>query len=230
MLPDEGRCGSAPVVRRNPAPARRARASARGSVGMGLLRRLPRFRAAERAVREMEQRERWPRADLEALQLERLNTVWQHARTEVRYYAELSARLGLPKRFASLEEFHLRMPLLNKQAIRERPGDFLSRRAGWGRWSRTGGSTGTPMNVFWGSSASLEMLRGRYRFLAAWGVDFFDRSAYLWGHASCFQPGLRGWLERRRQPLEDWLRNRLRLSAYHLGPGDLRRYLARIAR
>src|SRR5215212_7086155 len=125
---------------------------------MRLLRCLPRFRAADRVVREMEQRERWSRGELEALQLERLNAVWQHARRYVRYYRELSAGLALPERFRSLDEFHGQIPLLHKQAVRDRPGDFLSERAGWGRWMRTGGSTGSPMDVFWGGQAHVEML------------------------------------------------------------------------
>ena len=61
------------------------------------------------------------------------------------------------------------------------------------------------------------MLRCRYRMQAAWGVDFFDRSAMLWGHSASLKPGLAGYLALVRLPVEDWLRNRLRLSAYQVG-------------
>ncbi len=52
--------------------------------------------------------------------------------------------------------------------------------------------------------------------------------AYLWGHSASFQHGWPGLLARIRQPLIDWLRNRLRLPAYHLGREELRGYLLRL--
>jgi phenylacetate-coenzyme A ligase PaaK-like adenylate-forming protein len=85
------------------------------------------------------------------------------------------------------------------------------------------------MAVYWGREAHLEALRSRYRFHAAWGLDLFEREAYLWGHSSSFAPGLAGRLARLRQPIEDRLRHRLRMSAYFLGREDLRADLARLA-
>ena len=70
---------------------------------MRLLRHLPRFRQAYRALGELEARERWSRPQVEAWQLERLNAVWAHARAHVPYYRRLAAEL--PPRFASLDEF-----------------------------------------------------------------------------------------------------------------------------
>jgi phenylacetate-coenzyme A ligase PaaK-like adenylate-forming protein len=63
-----------------------------------------------------------------------------------------------------------------------------------------------------------------------WGVDLFVRRAMLWGHAASFAPGWAGKLARIRQPWEDRLRSRLRLSAYRLGPEDLNAYLGQIER
>jgi hypothetical protein len=57
------------------------------------------------------------------------------------------------------------------------------------------------------------VLRAKYRFQAMWGVDVFDRTAFLWGHSASLKPGLAGRVARAQQPVEDRLRNRLRLSA-----------------
>jgi hypothetical protein len=46
---------------------------------MRLLQLLPRFRQARRELEALESREGWSRAQIEALQLERLNEVWAHA-------------------------------------------------------------------------------------------------------------------------------------------------------
>ena len=121
------------------------------------------------------------------------------------------------------------MPVLEKQAVRDAPLEFLSNDPERGFWTRTGGSTGTPMKCYWGREAHQEMLRTKYRFYDAWGVDFFDRTVFIWGHSASFAPGWVGRVARYRQPLEDRLRNRLRLSAYRLDPQNLSRYLQQIA-
>lgn len=197
---------------------------------MSVLRYLPRFRQAYQALPLLEARERWSRACIESFQLDRLNAVWTHAITHVPYYRTLARSSRLPQRFDSLREYTSLVPVLTKTTLRTRSREFLSERAEPGTWTRTGGSTGTPMQAFWSKSAHWEMLRSRYRTQAMWGVDLFDRQVFLWGHGLAFKPGVPGFLARCRQPIEDWLRNRLRLSVYRLGKSDLRGYLQQITR
>ncbi|MEO1631440.1 MAG: hypothetical protein AAFU38_11735 [Bacteroidota bacterium] len=197
---------------------------------MRLLRHLPRFRAARAALAVMEERERWVRSDIEAFQLERLNQVWAHARSHIPYYRQLAQAHRLPDRFVSLAEYVHRMPMLDKHVVRAQPGALLSEEARPGTWHRTGGSTGVPMRVYWSYEAHRASLRVRYRTLDQWDLDTFDRTAFLWGHSGSIAPGWAGVKQRLRRPVEDWLRNRLRLSAYRLGPADLDEHLARLAR
>jgi phenylacetate-CoA ligase len=197
---------------------------------MNLIRLLPRFRKARAELATLAERERWPRADVEAYQLERLNAVWGHAVLHVPHYRRLAAERGLPPRFASLAEFRETVPVLGKAEVRARPDDFLSERAGGGEWHLTSGSTGMPMRFFWGGEAHRASMRTKYRFLEAWGVDLFDPAVSLWGRGAALAPGLKGVLAAIKGPVLDWLRNRLTLPAYDLGPADLRRALARIAR
>lgn len=197
---------------------------------MTILRYLPRFREAHRAMAVLEARESWSRADIEAFQLERLNAVWAHAVAHVSRYRDLRNKLRLPPTFRSLAEYQHAVPVLSKAMVRQMPHAFLSERAERGGWRRTSGSTGTPTAVFWGRGSLCEMHRCKYRFQSAWGVDIFDRQAFLWGNGvKAFRPGLPGLLARLRQPLEDRLRNRVRLPAYQLGPADLRIHLRRLA-
>jgi phenylacetate-CoA ligase len=198
---------------------------------MQLLRHLPRFRRASRELPVLAGREGWSRGDIESFQLGRLNAAWGRAIRNVAYYRELrESRPGLPERFGSLAEFRAVVPILQKDAVRDRPERFLADAPEPGVWRRTGGSTGSPMRVYWSHEAHRESLRAQYRFHQAWGLDILDREAYLWGHSSQFAPGWTGWKERLLQPLHDRLRNRLRLSAYRLGRDTLRGYLRRIAR
>lgn len=195
---------------------------------MTLLKHLPRFRHAYRELDLLSARERWLRAEIEAYQLERLNVLWDHAVRHVPYYRALAAESRVPPRFSTLAEFQARIPVLQKQTVREQRDRFRSERAERGGWRLTGGSTGAPTWVYWGNQAHLENMRARYRFYASWDVDIFDRTVYLWGHAASFAPGLSGYLARMRQPFLDTLRNRLRLSAYYLSPETLREYVRRI--
>ena len=196
---------------------------------MKLMRYLPRFRRAYQELETLAAREGWSRPEIEAFQLDRLNAVWQDAIAHVPYYRHLAAEQDLPPRFSSLAEFRSVVPVLPKSAVRAQPRAFLSERAHRGRWERTSGSTGTPMSTYWANDAHREMLRTKYRLHAMWGLDIFDRMAFLWGVGDANAPGLAGQMARLRMPLEDWLRNRIRLPAYYVGHDDLRNHLRRIA-
>lgn len=195
---------------------------------MRWMRILPRFRHAYQALTELAAREQWPRAELEAFQLEKLNAIWRHAARWVPYYCDLRLSAGLPDHFTTLDEFRQRMPMLNKATVRSLGRKLLSERPQKGHWTRTGGSTGAPMDVFWGDIAHRQTLWGRYRFLDQWGIDLFDRCAFLWGHRASLHVGMSRRLAALRIATEDRLRNRIRLSAYELAPQQLRDHLRRI--
>lgn len=196
---------------------------------MPFIRLLPRFRHAYRALQTLEDREHWSRTQIEALQLERLNRVWGEARRHVAYYRNLAQLRSIPERFGCLDEFKATVPLLDKEAVRARPEAFLSNEAGRGCWQRTSGSTGSPMRFFWEKNASLEVLRAKYRFQAQWGLDIFDPMVFLWGNHHRDGAGWGCWVRKFICRAEDWLRNRLRLSAYRLGREDIRKHLEQIA-
>ncbi|MEM8670734.1 MAG: hypothetical protein AAGG48_24620 [Planctomycetota bacterium] len=198
---------------------------------MSLVSHLPRFRQARASLSELARREDWTRSEIDDWQLGKINRLWDSARINVPYYRKITTERGLPDRFDSMAHFVQSMPTLDKQCVRSNPLDFLSQQNNVvGSWHRTGGSSGIPMRVFWAKAAHLETLRTKYRLLQAWGIDLFDRSAFLWGHGGSIAPGLAGLKQRIRRPVEDYLRNRLRRSAYRLGENDLTEHLSRLKR
>lgn len=198
---------------------------------MRLLKFHPRFRGISRELRQMEARENWPRADIEGLQLERLNDVWSHAITHVPHYRSLCSRLKLPGRFQSLGEFQALVPILPREIVRGNPREFLSEQLERGEWTRTSGSTGTPLQMYWPHSSSVEALRSRYRHQQTFGVDVFDRQAYLWGNggASTLRWPVSA-AANLRLGVQDWLRNRVRMSPLQAGRAEYQRYLRMLAR
>ncbi|MCC7338209.1 MAG: hypothetical protein IT422_24215 [Pirellulaceae bacterium] len=197
---------------------------------MKMLRYLPRFAEADRRLITLAEHETWPRERIDTYQLDSINTLWKHAIQSVPYYMAIHSEQNLPMRFDCLAEFHDSVPLLSKQTVREHPELFLSRVKTRGFWCGTGGSTGAPMKVYWECKAHLEMLRTKYRAFQMWGIDYLDRIAFLWGHSTYFQAGLKGHIARLRQPAEDYARSRLRLSAYQVGAEQLTKYLRQLQR
>ena len=192
---------------------------------MKILRLLPRFREVEKTVEKLNKARDWPRQKIEAIQLLQLNRVWSQAIQSTEYYRNLKADYRLPDQFDSLEEFQNKVPILNKEKVRDQPESFLSSKSTGGRWHRTGGSTGKPTSVFWAKDAHLRNLRLRYAWLSAHGVDYLAPNAMLWGHAASVAPGPKGHFAKLRRPIEDRLRNRQRFSAYHLTDETFERYL-----
>lgn len=196
---------------------------------MNLLRLLPRFAKAYRELDTLAARESWSRCEIESWQLDRLNAIWSHAVDHVPYYRRFAADRRLPARFSSLEEFQSALPVLPRAEFKTRSTEFLSDSPAPGAWHVSSGSSGVPTPFYWGHDAHLEVLRCRYRMYMAWSVDIFDRTAFLWGNGALHTPGFSGSVARVRRRAEDRLRNRLRLSAYHLAPADLRSALRRLA-
>ena len=192
------------------------------------VRLLPRFRRAARAIEVLEQRESWTRPQIEAWQLEKLNKLWSHAVAHVPYYGRLLREYNLPAKFSSIAEFSNTVPLLPRLVVRDESKYFLSDQARPGVWKCTSGSSGKPLLAYWSRDAHQESLYAKYRSYAAWGVDTFDRSVFLWSSGVSHEQGLAAALSRVRQPIIDHLRNRLRLSAATLTKRSLRQYLAKM--
>src|SRR5688572_19621313 len=174
---------------------------------MRVLRLLPRFQNAYRAVRRLAEREQWSRGEIESYQLIELNQLWQHATKHVPYYRNLRAGLDLPEQFVSLDEFRQCVPLLPKSVVRQAPQQFLSAATRRGCWERTSGSTGMPMSLYHDVAGHRAMQHAKYRLYNAWGIDILDRSAYLWSRADFVVPGLRGLLSKWQLGIVDTLRS-----------------------
>ncbi|MCC9608056.1 hypothetical protein LOC68_01910 [Blastopirellula sp. JC732] len=196
---------------------------------MLLINSLPRFRRARIALADFAKRESWSRSEIEAYQLERINSLWTAAISDSPYYRRLQLERNLPTRFEDLEEFRENVPVLSKDKVRSEPKDILSNKPEHGEWHYTSGSSGARTGIYRSTSVHRKLIQGRYRFNQIWDVDFLDRWAYLWGNAEGLAPGWKGMQARITTPFKDWLRNRLRIAPYDLRPETLRGHLAKIA-
>ena len=191
---------------------------------------LPRFKMARKRMRQIEEWRSLEYGEIQARQLALINAVWAKARVSSPYYRQIFMAQRLPTSFTSLNEFSCLMPILDRESVRNKPDELVCENKEPGYWSQTGGSTGMPTPVYNDNTAHGWALATQYFHRARLGVDVFAPTGMLWGHSVKFAPGFKGWIKRMERPIEDRLRNRLRLSAYDLSPNSLEKYIERLRR
>lgn len=164
------------------------------------------------------------RAQREAFQLARFNTVWTDAVRNVPFYASWQSEHRLPATIGSLDEL-ASWPIVSKRELQTHTE--LLRRPGRApdRVGMTGGSTGEPLRFGqWREEVGQSnpaMWLGR----AGYGVLPGDRTFLLWGHEHLYGKGLRRQLVAAQRRGKDWLLNSRRFSAYDLSPARMEQAL-----
>ena len=134
------------------------------------------------SVRRAMERSQWlaPEA-LQALQLERLQTLLATVGQTVPYYQDLFANLRFdPATVRSLSDLR-QLPLLDKATIRANTEAMkLPGVNGLARFN-TGGSSGEPLIFFIGKERVSHDVAAKWRATRWWGVDIGDPEMVVWG-------------------------------------------------
>lgn len=132
--------------------------------------------------RHMEQTQYWPPARLQELQIERLRALLLRAQRHVPYYREAFARTGFDaaRDFKGVPDL-VRLPLLDKAAIRENIEALKADDARNLVRYNTGGSTGAPLTFFVGRHRVSHDVAAKWRATRWWNVDIGDREIVIWG-------------------------------------------------
>ncbi len=163
-------------------------------------------------------------ADIDDLQLTRLQEVWHRAVNEVPYYREIVRKGIAPEVFASIKEYSERVPVLTKQIIKSQP-DMFRRQSDPDYWSMTAGSTGEPMRFgVWKSEAEVNAANA-LAMRCFRGMDPLEDGLFLiWGHSHLLGTGMRGWSNNKFRRLKDRLLGYSRVNAYHMDRETSRHY------
>jgi phenylacetate-CoA ligase len=175
-------------------------------------------------LREL-RRTQWLSADeWQALQVRRLRDLLRDATENVPYYRALFQKLGAaPDDFRELSDL-ARLPVLEKQQVRENPDQFLNRRCDRRRLieDHTSGSTGEPLRFL------LTVEQKAYEM--AYAIRFWRWAGYRTGARIA---AFRHYIPRsERDPLWEhhpWTRT-LFFSVYDMKPANLRAYVAEFNR
>jgi phenylacetate-coenzyme A ligase PaaK-like adenylate-forming protein len=128
---------------------------------------------------------------LQARQLAAITRVWADAVNDVPYYAGLVADGQAPKAITHWDEFHS-IPVLTRQAIQDRPHEFVRRSQSPQGYMTTAGSTGTPLHIGMNNEERNLMRTVKLAEWQAFGYGAWSRLFLVWGHAH------RSWARRGR--------------------------------
>jgi len=175
-------------------------------------------------LREMEQNQWLPPADLKALQVDRLRKFLKDVQEHVPVWKEIFRRKGFdPAELASLDELQ-QLPFTDKAFIRENMDRLKADDArGLARFN-TGGSSGEPLIFYIGKQRVSHDVAAKWRATRWWNVDLGDPEIVVWG-----SPIELGAQDRIRQLRDALLRTRL-LPAFEMSESKLDDFLAQIRR
>ena len=174
--------------------------------------------------RDLERSQWLASAELEQLQLKRLNALLSDIARHVPYYRELFANLGIaPGGFVNLAELQ-HLPFLTKPLIRANTEALKSAVAQDLARFNTGGSSGEPLIFFIGKERVSHDVAAKWRATRWWGVDIGDPEMVVWG--SPIELGAQDRVKALRDKL---LRTEL-LPAFEMSEAKLDGFIAAIRR
>jgi phenylacetate-CoA ligase len=185
-------------------------------------------RRARRLYLDLKMTERMEKSELQALQLEKLKRLVQHAYVHVPYYRRAMSDAGVvPSDITSLDDI-ARLPLLGKQDVRDNLYfDLFSDDHDKKHMLKvsTSGSTGEPFVVY----ADRHQLEMRFattlRALEWTGWRFGDRQARLWHQTIGMSRS-----QVMRERIDSWFMRRLFIPAYELRADNLEQFVDDIRR
>jgi phenylacetate-CoA ligase len=185
-----------------------------------LLRR-PTFRQ----VADLERTQWLSRAEIEALQLQRLAALLRTAAAHSPWHAERIVAAGIDPHADLTWQAFRRLPTMTRADARENRDRiaWLGVPGGASLYN-TGGSSGQPLSFYFGRSRQASDASGRIRSRRWWGVDVGAREVYLWG-----APVELSKTDRTKQ-LRDRAFNQLLLNAFEMSPARMDTYLDQIER
>lgn len=174
-------------------------------------------------LRELEASQHWPAERLRELQWRRVERLVHHAFETVPFHRRRLEASGFsPGDLKSWADW-AKMPALDKADVQGHAAEMRSSAAPPGLVAATSGSSGTPVAVDRGHLSWAHAHANVFRAWRWWGVDCGDRHAYFWGVP--LDPAYAAVAARK-----DRFFNRVRCSAFTLGPETARAFHARLLR
>ena len=168
---------------------------------------------------ELQRTERWPREQVESLQLQRLQQIIATAHAESPFWREIMDRHGIePASVQSLADLQ-QFPLLDKETVRSERERMVTRRTDHGfKLVRTSGSTNEALQFYTNAHREAQINAARMRGHEWIGIRRGDREMYFWGSPVELNK------QDRIKRVRDWLINDGLTNGFELNPPLVRQY------
>ena len=162
------------------------------------------------------------RAEIEALQLQKLQTLLTTAQLHSPWHARRIEDSGIHLKNLSIEDFR-RLPTMSKIEVQQHGREMVWNEVPGGIFRyTTGGSSGAPLIFHYGRSRQASDAAGRIRARRWWGVNVGDPEVYLWGAPVELNK------TDKIKTIRDRLLNQLVLNAFEMSPDNMALYLTAI--
>lgn len=176
-------------------------------------------------VAELEESQWYSPDELRELQSVKLRALLEHAQQNTEFYRHRFRKAGISLNEAAPEEALQRIPLLDKQSIRDAGQRILWKNCPGGlHQCHTGGSSGNPLTFFLDRRRQGYDQAARIRTHRWFNVDVGDRELYVWG--SPIERARRDRIKRFR----DSLFNHRLLNAFDMSRSQMDTYVQEILR
>jgi phenylacetate-CoA ligase len=171
---------------------------------------------------DLEKTQWYSRAGIEALQLQKLQSLLKTAKEHSPWHARRIENSGIDFENLTFEEFK-KLPTMTKADAQQHGNEMVWQGVHGGSFRyTTGGSSGLPLIFNFGRSRQASDAAGRIRSRRWWGVNVGDPEVYLWG-----APVELNKTDRIKK-IRDRLLNQLVLNAFEMSPENMSIYLTAI--
>jgi len=173
-------------------------------------------------LESLEKTQWYSKADIEALQLQKLQTLLKTAKAYCPWHARRIESSGINFEDLTFEEFK-KLPTMTKTDAQQYGNEMVWQGVPGGAFRyTTGGSSGQPLIFHFGRSRQASDAAGRIRARRWWGVNVGDPEVYLWGAPVELNK------TDRIKTIRDRLLNQLVLNAFEMSPENMSIYLTAI--
>lgn len=173
-------------------------------------------------LQDLEDSQWLSRAELEALQLQKLQALLMSAQQHSPWHAERIANAGMNLEELSFDELR-KLPTMNKVDAQQHGQAMAWNDVPGGSFRyTTGGSSGAPLIFKYGRARQASDAAGRIRARRWWQVNVGDREVYLWGAPVELNN------TDKIKTIRDRLLNQLVLNAFEMSPENMSTYLTTI--
>lgn len=173
-------------------------------------------------LESLEKTQWYSRADIETLQLQKLQTLLKTAMEHSPWHAARIENSSIDIENLTLDEFR-KLPAMTRADAQQHGHEMVWQDVPGGSFRyTTGGSSGQPLIFHFGRSRQASDAAGRIRARRWWGVNVGDPEVYLWGAPVELNK------TDRIKTIRDRLLNQLLLNAFEMSPERMSAYLIAI--